>query len=204
MLPSALLVALDFGAGGFFADRLDAQADLLLFLVHLDDLELVLVADLQRDLLAGIVDCFGDVAEAFDTFSDFNEGAELRGAQDLALDDVANAVLREERLPDIGLKLLDAEREAAVFRLDAENDGLDLLALLQDFGRMLDALGPAQVGDVDEAVDAVFDLDEGAEVGEVADAAFDDGADRGTCPPAAPRDCPGAASCRARCGGRWG
>ena len=32
--------------------------------------------------------------------------------------------------------------------------------------------------DVDQAVDAVFDLDEGAEVGEVADAALDDGADR--------------------------
>ena len=31
--------------------------------------------------------------------------------------------------------------------------------------------------DVDEAVDAIFDLDEGAEVGEVANAALDDGSD---------------------------
>ena len=37
-----------------------------------------------------------------------------------------------------------------------------------DFGRMLDFLGPAQVGDVDEAVDAVRYLYEDAEIGEVA------------------------------------
>ena len=153
------------------------EADLLLFLVHLDDLELVLVADLQVDLLAGVVDRFGDVAEAFDAFGDLDEGAELRGAQDLALDDVADAVLGEERIPDIGLELLDAEREAAVLRLDAEDDCLDLLTLLENFRGVLDALGPAEVGDVDQTVDAVFDLDEGAEVGEVADAAFDDGTD---------------------------
>jgi len=38
----ALLVAFDLGAAGLFANGTDAQADLFLFLVHLDDLELVL------------------------------------------------------------------------------------------------------------------------------------------------------------------
>ncbi len=52
---------------------------------------------------------------------------------------------------------------------------------------MLDALGPAQVGDVDQAVDAVFDFDESAEVSEVAYAAFDDGADRVLVAQALPR-----------------
>src|ERR1700678_534335 len=65
-----------------------------------------------------------------------------------------------------------------VFRLDAENDRANLLALLQDFRGMLDALSPAQVRDVYQAVDSVLDLDEGAEVGEVADTALNDGADR--------------------------
>src|SRR5438309_1446389 len=100
------------------------------------------------------------MTEALDSFGNFDEGAELRGTQNLAVDDVANTVLGEEGLPDIGLELLDAQRQAAVFRLDAENHSLDLLALLQDFGRMLDALGPAQVRDMHQAVDAVFDLDE--------------------------------------------
>jgi len=166
-----LLVAFDFGTAGFFANCLDREADLLLFLVDLDDLELVLVANLEVDLLAGVVDCLGDVAEALDSFGDLDEGSELRGAQCLALEDVADAVLREEGVPDVRLKLLDAERQAAVFGFDAENDRLDLLTLLENFRGVLDALGPREVRDVDEAVDAVFDLDEGAEVGEVADAA---------------------------------
>jgi len=70
----------------------------------------------------------------------------------------------EEALPNIGLKLLDAEGEAAVLRLNAENDCLDLFTLLDDLRRMLDALGPAEVGDVNQAVDAVFNFDEGAKV----------------------------------------
>ena len=43
---------------------------------------------------------------------------------------------------------------------------------------MLDALGPGQIADVNQAVDAVFDFDEGAEVGHVANAAFHDGPTR--------------------------
>ena len=34
-----------------------------------------------------------------------------------------------------------------------------------------------EIGDVDQPVDAFFDLDEGAEIGEFANAAFDDAAD---------------------------
>ena len=186
-------------------DCADRETDLLLFLVHLDDLELVLVVDdFELDRLAGLIDRFRDVAQALDTVGDFYEGAELRRAQNLALDDVADAVLREEGIPDIRLKLLDAERETAVFGLDAEHDRANLLALLQDFGRVLDALGPAEVRDVDEAVDAVFNLDEGSEVGEVADAALDDGAGGVLVLKLPPRGCPGAASCRARCGDRSG
>ena len=158
-----------------------AEADLLFFHVDLDDLEVVLQALFELGVTVDGVAGLGDVAETLDAFGDFDECAELRGAQNLAVDHIANAMRSEEALPDIGLQLLDAQREAAVLRLDAENDSLDLFALLDDFRGMLDALGPAQVGDVDEAVNAVFDFDECAEVGEVADAALDDRADRDTC-----------------------
>ena len=43
---------------------------------------------------------------------------------------------------------------------------------------MLDPLAPRHVGDVDEAVDFLLDLDEGAELGEVAHLAVDLRADR--------------------------
>src|SRR6202041_321385 len=51
-------------------------------------------------------------------------------------------------------------------------------ALLQDFGGVFDAFGPAQIRDVHQTVDSILDLDEGAKVGKVANAAFDDGPDR--------------------------
>ena len=54
----------------------------------------------------------------------------------------------------------------------------DRLALLENFVRILDALGPADVADVDEAIEAIFDFDERAEFGDVADFAGDDGAER--------------------------
>jgi len=43
---------------------------------------------------------------------------------------------------------------------------LDLDADLEQFGGVLDLLGPAHLADVDEAFDARFELDEGAVVGE--------------------------------------
>ena len=43
---------------------------------------------------------------------------------------------------------------------------------------MLHPLRPAQIANMHQPVDAVFDLDEGAEVGEVADAPFDRSARR--------------------------
>src|SRR5271168_4481784 len=61
----ALLVALDLGAAGFFADSADAETHLLLFLVHLDDLELVLRVHIELDRLVARIDRFGDVAETF-------------------------------------------------------------------------------------------------------------------------------------------
>src|ERR1019366_6309283 len=91
---------------------------------------------------------------------------------------VAHAGLLEERVPDIRLELLHAQREPTLIGFDGKHDGLHLVALLQHFGRVLHALGPAQVADVDQPVDAVFDFDERTEVGQVADFAFYDRAHR--------------------------
>ena len=79
-----LLVALDLGAAGFVAtDRAKAETHLLLFDVDLDNLELVLLADVELGCLAGSFARFRDMAEAFNALGDFNESAELRGPEDL-------------------------------------------------------------------------------------------------------------------------
>jgi hypothetical protein len=61
--------------------------------------------------------------------------------------------------------------------VDLQHHRLHELPLLQHLGGMLDALGPTHVGNVDQAVDAFLDLDEGAEIGELANAAFHHRAD---------------------------
>src|SRR5439155_10043330 len=49
----------------------------------------------------------------------------------------------------------------------------DAVAFLQHLVWMLDALAPRHVRDVDQAVDLLFDLDERAELGEIAHLALD-------------------------------
>ncbi len=114
----------------------------------------------------------GVVAQAFYALRDLHEGTESRRAQDFALHHVAQAMRVEERLPNVRLELFHAQREAAVLRLNGQDLRLHLVAFLQHFRRMLHALGPAHVAHVDQAVDAVFHLDERAEVGQVAHPAF--------------------------------
>ena len=174
-----LLVALDLGAASLVVrSGAQAEAHLLLFHVDLDDLELVLQAGFQLGRSAALVSGLGDVAQSLHALRDLDKRAELRRPEHLAMNLVADAMRGEEALPDVGLQLLDAQREAAVLRLNAENDCLHLFALLHNLRRMLDALGPAQVRDVHQAVDSVLDFDESAEVCQVAHPALDDGPSR--------------------------
>src|SRR5271165_1898176 len=113
------------------------------------------------------------MAQTFYAFRNLDKRAEVRHAQHLAVDNVAHPVLGEERIPNVGLHLLYAQREPPLVRLNRQDHRLDLVALLQYLGRMLHARGPAQVADVHEPVDPVFDLDKGAELGQIANPAFD-------------------------------
>src|SRR5258708_557840 len=72
------------------------------------------------------IDSFRVVTKAFDAFGNLDKRAEVRHAQDLAMHDVADAVLREERIPNVGLNLLHAEREAPLVRFNARMTALTL------------------------------------------------------------------------------
>ena len=84
----------------------------------------------------------------------------------------------EEGVPGIVLGLLEAERDAALLGVDLEDLHLDLLAGGDDLAGMDVLLGPAHLGDVDQALDARLQLHEGAVVGDVGDRALEAGADR--------------------------
>ncbi len=69
--------------------------------------------------------------------------------------------------------LLEAEADAALLRIDVEHHHLDLLAGRDDLAGMDVLLGPAHLGDMDQALDAGLQLDEGAVIGDVGDAALE-------------------------------
>src|SRR5688572_24277886 len=169
-----LAVLLPVGAVLVGLERADAQPDLPLLRAQLDDLHLVAVAHLEVDLLApvGVVE-LRHVDEPFDALVELDERAEVGHARHLALDGVAHLVTGEEVVPDVGGELLETERQPLVLGVDAEHHRLDHVALLQHLRRVLHALAPRHVGDVNQAVDVLFDLDERAELGEVAHLALD-------------------------------
>src|SRR5216683_1355876 len=187
------LVLVDFLALDLPHSGAVAQTDASRLRADLDDLEVVFLARFQRAralqgaagrpeianaLIAALALLdFGVVAEPFDVFAELHERAEGSNARYLAAHDVAHLVLLEPVAPDV-VHLLHAQRHAAVLRIDAQHLRGDRLALLEHFVRILHAAGPADVADVHQAVKALFDFDERAELGDVAHLAGDDSADR--------------------------
>ena len=118
----------------------------------------------------------GDVHEALDAGDDLDEGAERDDLRDAPLDDVALLVGVDHLLPRVGLRLLEPERDPLALAVDVEHLDLDLLPDLEQLGRMVH-VAPGELGDVDEAVDAL-EVDERPEVDDVRDRALDDVARR--------------------------
>ena len=83
------------------------------------------------------------------------------------LDRIVDLVLLGDERPRIGKDLAHSEADPAVVEVEPQDHDLDFLAVLQHVGRMLDT-GPADFGDVKQAVDAA-QVDEGAIVGQATD-----------------------------------
>ena len=133
---------------------------------------------LKMHLLSIAVQRLGIVAQTFDAFRDLHKGADCCHTQNFTVHDVTNPVLLEKRIPYIRLQLLHTEREAPLLGVDCQHHCFYAITLLQYFGRMLHTLGPGEIAHMHQPVDPLFDLDECAEVGQVAYASFDARANR--------------------------
>src|SRR6185503_14130723 len=155
-------------------DPLDRERQAAALGVDLEDLDLHLVAGL--DDLARVLDVLlcelGDVHEALDALEDLHEGAERDDLRDRALELVTDVVGVDHALPRILLGLLEAQGDALAVAVDVEHLDLHGVADRQDLARVVD-VRPRELGDVDQAVDAV-EVDERAEVHDVGDLALDD------------------------------
>ncbi len=162
-------------AEGVFAVAgcLDGEAEATLGLVDLDDAGLDFLADLEDilDLLDTILADLRDVDESVDGSGELDESAEVGDLGDGSLDEISDLELALDLLPRIGLELFDAQTDALVGLVDIDDDCIHLVALLEDFARVIDLLVPAEIGDVHHAVDSFLELHEGAVGGHVADLA---------------------------------
>ena len=156
----------------------EGEADLPLVDVDADDAHLDLLARLEQVLRLGVavVGELRDVEQTLEVVVELHEHTEVGDLRDEAGEQVADVVVRRDRLePRVGGELLAAQGDALLLLVHGEDDALQAVTFLHHLGRVRDLLGPRHVGDVQETVDALLDLDEGAVAREVADGALDDG-----------------------------
>ena len=172
VIENALLLFEGFvGVGGGF----DGEADAALRLVQADDTGF--------DLLAGLEDIFhlgdalfrnlGDVHQAIQFALELDKGAKAGDLADGAFDHLADFEAVLDLFPRIFGELLQAEGDSLVGFVDSEDLGFHRIALLEHFGCVGGFPGPRHIGNVNHAVDALFQLDKCAIGGGVAHGAFD-------------------------------
>lgn len=153
--------------------RTEAEGDLAAVAVDVEHDGFDFIADGEH--VARLADAlgpahFGDVDQAFDAGFDFDERAVRHDVDHLAVDLAALRILGDHVVPRVAGLLLEAERNALFFLVDADDDDFEVLADRKNFGRMGDA-APGNIGDVEQPVNAA-EVDERAEVGDVLDHAL--------------------------------
>src|SRR5581483_11010510 len=154
---------------------LDGEPDAPVRFVDFNDAGRDFLADLEDvlDLIDALFADLGDVDQPVNLVLQADERAEAREFGDLAGDQVADLIIMIDVAPRIDSELLDADRDALIGLIDFEHNRLDLVALLEHLGGMIDLARPGNVRDVDHAVQTFLQFDESAIAGKIANLAFD-------------------------------
>src|SRR5260221_1033186 len=163
------------GFGKWIAlELLDAERDALLLDIDIEHhgfhhVALLEVVDhlLARKLPVEV----GQMHHAVDIALEPEEQAELGLVLDLALDHRSDREFLDEHFPGVTHGLLEAERNPSLDRIDFQDLHFDFLRGRHDLAGVHVLFGPRHFRDVDQALDARLQFDEGAVVGDVGDAA---------------------------------
>ncbi len=167
---------------GFFADLLfavvrsfDRETDAALRAIHFDDAGFHGLSDLENifDFRHMVFADLRDVDQPIDVARKRNECAEVSDFCNGSSDEVADFEGVFDRFPRVFFDLFDTQADALVAFVDVDDHRLDFVSFFEDFARVVDLAGPAQVGDMNHAVDAFFEFDERTIGGHVTDLAFD-------------------------------
>jgi len=164
----------DFVLLGFADHFLDRQTQLLCRRIHFEHCgsdgiaHLELVEDRIAEFLVGADKVeFGD--EAFDIAKDSDEHTEIGDVADHAGDGTTLRIIMAESLPWVSFQLLHAQADVPGCCIDTGHDHIDHVAFLAEFNHVADFLGPRNVVDVQETVNALFKVDESTAVGHLHD-----------------------------------
>ena len=166
----AVEVSLELNKGAEAGDFTDGTFDHLTDLeAALDQLPRIFgeLFEAERDSLVGFVDAedlsvdgiaffddfrgvggfagprhIGDVDHTIDAFLQFDERAISGGIADNPFHRATDRVAQVDLFPWIGFEMADGERKFLLFLADADDDGFDLLAVLNDIAWTSDAAGP--------------------------------------------------------------
>src|SRR5579864_625855 len=153
---------------------LDAQFQPALFGVKLEHLSPGGLSNLENILR--VVDPLlgADVAHmdhALDSFANLNEGTEFREAHDRTFDHAPDGDFLRRVSPGVAERLLQPQRHAFFDDVDSENHNFHSIAGLHEVARFANLLHPGHFRDVNQALDAWFQLHECAEIGDASDGA---------------------------------
>src|SRR5210317_1629843 len=113
--------------------------------------------------------------KAFKTVLQPDEDTKVGDLGDGAVNDIINLVaVGNVASPRVVLHLLQAQRDSPTLLVNRQYLALNLLTLFNDLAGVCHLASPRHVRDMEQAIDAFVDLDEGTIVGEVANHAFDD------------------------------
>src|SRR5262249_20177095 len=145
-----------------------AQRDFLLFTVDAqhDSLDLLVlfehVGRLGDALGPGK---FGDVNQTFDAGFELHKSAIRYQVDNLAFDLGTDGILLFDAVPGVGQLLFEPQADALLFSVDIQDDNIDVLADLEQLGRVSNA-APAHIGNVQQTIDTI-QINERAEVGDI-------------------------------------
>ena len=161
---------------GVFGELLEAEGHAHLLFVDREDHALKLfalfeqfrrVADFARPAQVA------HMQQTVDAFFDFHKRAEVGHVADRARDDGSGGVLFFDDGPRVHFRLLHAERNFLLVFVDVEDNHVDFVGDGDQFVGVVDAACPGHLGDVDEAFQPFFELDERTIAGDVDNRALD-------------------------------
>ena len=101
-----------------------------------------------------------DVQQSVHTLFQFDEGTVIGQVANRTADRSTRWVLGSNFVPGIRLSLLHAQRNLLFVLVDSEDNDVHFIARINEFGRVINSLGPRHFADVNQAFDSVFQLDE--------------------------------------------